>query len=125
MQKGSNRRLLIYTFTVFMILLRPFCAYYMTTKGEFASDPDKVSRILQRLIKKKETHEQDGIEAMEFQQAEEIKILLPVKLLLLLQQQAGWLMALLFDALTLPKRTAVAFISPTNHYLKLISRFQI
>jgi len=125
MAKRISPNLLVYTFAVLMILLRPYFAYQMSLKGAFSKDADAVTRILQRLIKKKENHSEDANEAAEINQAEPAEFILPFILLAVLRRHTAWLLSLLAELKVNGKRNTVFRISPTNDYFQLISRLQI
>lgn len=109
-----------------MILLRPYVAYQISAKnGSLARDPDQVSRILQRLIKKKETHMEDRDEAMELIQATDPKFILPFVFIVLLSRRIGWLLSLFEETITSGIQSTVFQVSPTNQHYRLISRLQI
>ena len=48
--------ILVFTFAVSMVLLRPYAAYQISMRHDTAGDPIKVNSLLQRLIKKKDEH---------------------------------------------------------------------
>jgi hypothetical protein len=126
MAKQFAHALSIYAFVVLMILLRPYVAYQISMQGgQLARDPEQVSRLLQRLVKKKESHIDDNDEAMELVRATDIEIVLPVVLLLLFRRRLAWLLALLNETTINWKRTTVFQVSPPTNYLQLISRLQV
>jgi len=106
--------------------LRPYLAYQISMQGgAFARDPEQVSRLLQRLVKKKESHIDDNDEAMELVSASDIEIVLPVVLLLVLRRRLAWLLALLNEATINWRRSTVSRVFPPTNYLALISRLQV
>jgi hypothetical protein len=115
----------IYTFVVLMIVLRPYLAYQISTRSEFARDPEQVSRLLQRLVKKKESHIDDNDEAMELIQASSIEIALPLLFVLILRRRLSWLLSQLSGVSLNWSRNTVFQVSPSNNYYQLISRLQI
>ncbi|HEY0245054.1 MAG TPA: hypothetical protein VGC01_05785 [Mucilaginibacter sp.] len=115
----------IYAFVVFMILMRPYLAYQISTHPEFARDPEQVTRLLQRLVKKKESHVDDNNEAMELVQANSIQIVLPLLFVLILRRRLSWLLSLLSGANLNWSRNTVFQVSPSNNYYQLISKLQI
>jgi hypothetical protein len=126
MARALAYRLAVYTFVVFMILLRPYSAYYIAMQGgQLARDPDQVSRLLQRLVKKKEWHIDDHEETMELLQENNVEITLPVLLLLFFRRRLSWLHALLNETALNWKRSTIFQVSPPTNYLQLISRLQV
>lgn len=49
-------RVLIFSFAVLTVLLRPYAAYRISMRPDIAADPVKVNSLLQRLVKKKDDH---------------------------------------------------------------------
>ncbi len=124
MAKRVSPNVLVYTFAVLMILLRPYCAYQMSTSGSFDKDPDAITRLLQRLIKKKEKHSEDFDEATELIQCAENNITPPFIKVTLLRQRAAWLLSVLsFNMNRSGNNVFRLFIS--NNYLLRISRLRI
>jgi len=120
-----SHSLLIYTFAVFMILLRPFFAYHVSQTGGFAGDPTRVYNLLQRLVKKKEFHAEDADEAADLIRATEIEIIVPVLILFILHRRADWLHSYLLGSNINWKLSTVFQVTPTNQYYEVISRLQI
>jgi hypothetical protein len=126
MKRQVAHKLFLYTFVVLMILLRPYIAYKISMQGgEFARDPDRVARILSRLVKKKESHVHDTEEAIELIMATDVEIILPALLLLTLRRRLSWLLSILSVSADDLKRSTIFQVSPSNHYYRLISRLQI
>jgi Na+/H+ antiporter NhaC len=127
MNQRLSHNMLIYTFAVFMILMRPFFAYHISQTGGFANDPTRVYNLLQRLVKKKEFHAEDADEAADLIRATEIEVILPVVFLILqLRRRAGWLYALLFGSNTDSNNYSTTFqVCPCNSYYQRISKLQI
>ena len=125
MTKSFAQYISVYIFVVLMILLRPYLAYQISMKNEFARDPERVSRLLQRLVKKKEWHIDDREEAIELISASDVEIVLPVLLLLLLCRRLSWLFSSLADAAENLYRSTVFQVSPANHYYQLLSSLRI
>lgn len=125
MQRTFTYRLVIYTFAVVMICLRPFLAYEMSSRGDFAKDPNRVFRMLQRLVKKKEFHEDDALEAAELSRSGASQSMLPLIPVLTLLLGALWLRSYLFGANLNWKRNTVFRVDPGNRYFEQISCLQI
>jgi hypothetical protein len=120
-----SHSLLIYTFAVFMILLRPFFAYHVSQTGGFAGDPARVYNLLQRLVKKKEFHAEDADEAADLVRATEIEIILPVLILFILGRRKDWLHSYVFGSYINWKLSTVFRVTPTNQYYQVVSKLQI
>lgn len=56
MFKNRNVYLLIFTFAVIALLLRPFLAYQIAARQHLTDNPAAMNSLLQRLIKKKDDH---------------------------------------------------------------------
>jgi hypothetical protein len=127
MNQRLSHNLLIYTFAVFMILLRPFFAYHVSQTGGFANDPNRVYNLLQRLVKKKEFHTEDASEAADLINATEVEVILPVVFILLqFRRRAEWLYALLFGSNTSNSNYNTIFqVCPCSCYYQRISKLQI
>lgn len=71
--------IILFSFGLLMVLLRPFMAYQISSRADFSRDPQKVHSLLQRLIKKKDDHHGELSELFAIERAQ-IKIprLLPV-----------------------------------------------
>ncbi|WCT14344.1 hypothetical protein [Mucilaginibacter jinjuensis] len=126
MNQRLSHNMLIYTFAVLMILMRPFFAYHISQTGGFAGDPTRVYNLLQRLVKKKEFHAEDADEAADLINATEVKVILPLVFILLqLRRYAGWLYALLVGSNTSNNYSTVFQVCPCNCYYQRISKLQI
>jgi len=55
-------RIILFSFGVMMILVRPFMAYQLSTTSDFGKDPQRIYNLLQRLVKKKDDHHADDNE---------------------------------------------------------------
>lgn len=120
-----SHTLIFYTFLVVMFLLRPFMSYQLSINGVYANEHDHLIGMFQRVAKKKETHADDASEAECSTQAPDIEFILPFILVVLLRQQAAWLLSLLSDAKVNWRRNTIFQVCPSNHYYQFISRFQI
>jgi len=125
MIKGLSYNLIIYTFVVFMVLLRPFCAYRISMNDTYSNNPGRIYSLLQRLVKKKETHADDYDEAAEILQSTELEIILPFVLLALFNRKAAWLLSLLLPVSINWDRNTIFRVFAPNQYYQLISRLQI
>src|ERR1700712_2289877 len=52
----NSYQILLFSFAVLMVLLRPYTAYRISMRSDIASDPVKINSLLQRLVKKKDDH---------------------------------------------------------------------
>jgi len=125
MTKQFARYMILYAFVVLMILLRPYLAYQISMKSEFAGNTELVNRLLQRLVKKKEWHTDQKEEAMDLIRATDIEIVVPVLLLLLLSRRLSWLLSSLIAAAINLWRNTLFKISPADNYYRLLSKLQI
>lgn len=126
MPRGSFKQVLaFYAFVVLMILLRPYSAYKISSRGGFANDPEAITRILNRLVKKKETHIDDMDEAMELSQSGNIEIILPVAILLFFRRNLIRLADLLFGPKESLFYSTVFQVRPDNAFYQRTSRLRI
>jgi len=117
-------KLLFFMFAVFMILLRPFLTYEMTMPGKI-NEPETVTNLFQRLIKKRDSHTEDFIEANDLYQVTDAEIILPLLFVIFLRRRASWLFSVL-SGNNLRRQPATVFqVSPCNHLYQRISRLQI
>jgi hypothetical protein len=86
MTSRNSIHILIFSFAVLMVLLRPYAAYRMSMSCDLAGDPVKVNNLLQRLIKKKEEHHAVADENLEAVIPAKAAKSLPAVLLLFLLQ---------------------------------------
>jgi hypothetical protein len=122
MTDKKSIQILVFSFAVFMVLLRPYAAYQISKHAGFASDPVKVYDLLQRLIKKRDEHH--IIEQSAFTAVRQSK---PAPVLPGTYIPGLYKPSLL--SLTGPKSylqgNTIFRSYPGNKYYKLLSKFQI
>lgn len=91
----------------------------------YSNNPGRIYSLLQRLVKKKETHADDYDEAAEILQSTELEIILPFVLLALFNRKAAWLLSLLLPVSINWDRNTIFRVFAPNQYYQLISRLQI
>jgi len=123
MHKKYILNLLIFTFAVMIVLFRPFFVYHLSATPGFPKEPNKVSRLLQALIKKKNDHAADTEDVIEINGSRKYQPL-PLTFSLLFNK-ALWQLSLLFSLFFLLRRRTVFHVSPSNQYYRLICRFQV
>lgn len=111
-------RVFIFSFTVLIVLLRPYAAYQISMRPDIANDPVKVNSLLQRLIKKKDDHHMVIDEAMAAVISPKTARLLPI----VLSSFLAGVFALLFAVMAGYRKIAgVPDICPRHkHYLSLL-----
>lgn len=125
MTQTFSNRLIFYSFLVFMFLMRPFMVYQASNTGRFATDPDRVFSMFQRVGKKKENHADDTNEAADISKSKDAEAILPFVFLTLIRRQLSWILSLFADSKINWKRNTVFQVSPSNQYYQLISRLQL
>ncbi|SDD35176.1 hypothetical protein SAMN05216464_101497 [Mucilaginibacter pineti] len=56
MNRQRHFQVLVFSFALLVVLLRPYAAYRIARRSDMAKDPVKANSLLQRLIKKKDEH---------------------------------------------------------------------
>jgi hypothetical protein len=114
--------ILIFSFAVLMVLLRPYAAYQISKHADLASDPVKTNNFFQRLIKKRDEHH--TVEASKFTVVQQLKIALATPVTLISFSRKPF--ALSLTGLKQYCRCNTVFhICPQNNYYRKISKFQI
>jgi len=89
------------------------------------NEPETVTNLFQRLIKKRDSHTEDFIEANDLYQVTDAEIILPLLFVIFLRRRASWLFSVL-SGNNLRRQPATVFqVSPCNHLYQRISRLQI
>jgi len=116
---------LIFTFGVMVFLLRPFLGYLVIGGGGTASNPLRISQLIQRLVKKKEEHHEPEAEAIQELSQSQYARPLPVRL-------TRYLYSLFFSPYNSIRSFAVSrfttcvfMIVPDNHWYRSHSLFLI
>jgi hypothetical protein len=123
MSKKHILNILVVTFTVMIVLFRPFFVYHLSTQPGFPKEPNKVARLLQSLIKKKNDHAAETEEIIEISAKK--KQLPPPAVFSLLFNKTLWLLSLLFGLFFVLDRGTVFHVSPSTRYCRFLCRFQI
>jgi formylmethanofuran dehydrogenase subunit E len=123
--KGKNTiRLIIYTFGVLTILLRPFVVYSVSVHADFAGKPERTYRLLQKLVKKKDEHHEADAETIVENRQSKYFLLIPQKLFERLFDFVSRLTRVSAESLLSPATRTYG--SPTSNPIYcLISCFQI
>lgn len=120
---GKNLvNVLIFTFAVLMVLLRPYAAYRISMRADFATNSTKVNSLLQRLIKKKEEHHSS--EADHINAVSPSKTIMPLPVLLLLFLASKFIF-LLTAVKKYSKSNTIFQISPPDKYYLRLSKIQL
>ena len=121
-KSGNTFKILIFTFVVLTVLLRPYAAYCISTRADVSANPAKVYNLLQRLIKKKDDHHNVAEHEFSLVQPSKKDFVIPVVLQL-------FFCSLSFLSIVSLKRyweaNKVFRVFTGNNYYKLISRFQV
>ena len=122
MKNRNTFKVLVFTFVVLTVLLRPYAAYCISTRADMSANPAKVYNLLQRLIKKKDDHHNVTVHEFSVVQPPKRDFVIPVVLHL-------FFYSLSFLTIVSLKRyweaNKVFRVFTGNNYYKLISRFQV
>jgi hypothetical protein len=115
--------IVLISFGVLMLLARPFLVYGIAAQRSYAGNPQKVSNLFQRLIKKKEDHH--DMTEIAFAEAKQsyVRFRMPVRFIFLYLENFNRLFWKLYSAYT-PAKSSL-YYTGQYHSSLLTCRLQV